>query len=191
VNRRWVEDVERPLRLLDALRVERPALVVLQNAPPGFDPDGRALPPGAATTAATRRKWAVTAGHLQRSLFVNALREAPQHYRSAAGEARRRLEYLVERVVLRERRPVSGLVLVGAIQRDALQITAGMHGRQRLDWNSPCRFAGVPAIAVPHTSKLNRLYNPSQVGEASGDFVRPMLGEGAGDVWWAPQAADL
>jgi hypothetical protein len=44
---------------------------------------------------------------------------------------------------------------------------------------------------VPHTSGLHRLYNPGQVSEASGDFVRPMLGEGAGGVWWVAQAADL
>jgi hypothetical protein len=191
VNARWVVNVEEQLRRVDELRVQRPALVVFQNAPPNFDPDGRALPPGAATTAATRRKWALVADHLERSVFVNALREPPRHYADAAGEALRRLEYLLVRVVEHERRPVSGLVLAGAVQRDALQRLAGPVGGARLEWNRPYRLGGVPVVVVPHTSGLNRLYNPGHVGEASGALVRPMLGELASQPWWAAQAEDL
>src|SRR5690348_5071451 len=74
LNSKFLREVDRQCELLDELEVEWPALVIIQNAPDGFCPDGRALPEQSDTRKLTKDKWKIGERELEANFWFNALR---------------------------------------------------------------------------------------------------------------------
>ena len=165
----FVAALEAALRRADRLRLEELPLLVLQNAPQGFDPDAEALAPGSASRDAALRLWLLPSGALARGVCINALRTDPTSLTDPSGLAQARLAAALRRLEGR----LSALVTCGWIARDA---ATRLHGLQhRPQWNATARACDLPFTAIPHPSGRNSLNNPGRPGRQSHGVVRPLL----------------
>lgn len=169
VNAAFITAVERALRRADRLRLGRLPLLLLQNAPSGYDIDAEALAPGSASRARACALWGVEETALDRAVRVNCLRCSPRDLAAPACAAVPRLEAATGLMGSR----LSAIVACGWVARDAAAQHLGLLVRS--DWNEIRAVRGIAFATVPHVSGRCRLNNPDGVGRNAWRIVRPLL----------------
>ncbi|MFC7734272.1 hypothetical protein ACFQX4_00175 [Roseomonas sp. GCM10028921] len=165
-----VATVERAMRRLDRLRVERVPVLAFQDAPRLEDRDAEALASGTATRASAIRCWRLAgAGPLGRMLAVNLYTAPPRTLTRAGSVAVVRAESVV--ATLRDRLGV--LVAVGAAQRAPLARVLGITAMPA--WNQSMQMGRVELSTVYHPSPRCRAYNPGGPGAAAVPLVHRWL----------------
>lgn len=183
VNPRFAANAEALIRRVEKSGNEYPNLLIAQNAPRGIDPDGPALAAGTDTRKRAAKILDVRDSAFDRLFAINALQEEPELYRSAVDASLHRMEWSIERLIVKERLARS-ITLVGANQRDAFARLVGLRSDVRLPWCVGMAWGDIPVVAVPHPSGLNRIYNSAEERARAARFARPLvLGEDEEPDW--------
>ena len=147
-----------------------PILVVGQNAPPGFDPDGPAFPRNSAAGRRARRLWPIDPQLFESAVRVNAMPVDPCHLRTPLGTGTDRLNAVLDAL----HGDIHCVIAAGSWAAAVVSRVARLNAP--LTWNAvTVSRQGLPLLAVGHPSGRNRAYNDAQFRIATARAVADLI----------------
>jgi hypothetical protein len=169
-TRHLVLTAEAAKRRFDRLKLDRVALLLLQDAPRPEDRDPEALACGTATRRNAIRIWQLSEeADLGRLLAINVHPAPPRMLRNAVAIAATRIEAVLRAAGDR----VGTVAAVGAPQREPLARVLDLPHVP--DWNETIRLGAMEVAMIYHPSPRCRAYNPGGPGAAAVPLLRRWL----------------